>query len=50
MSPWLLYVVALVYVWVAFDYVGDGRYGMALAFIAYATANVGFAWDLLEMR
>ncbi len=46
MSQGLLTVVAIVYLWVAVEYVREGRYGMALAFVAYAAANIGFMWDI----
>ena len=45
MSPLLLYSVALVYAIVAGQYLLIGRHGMALAFVAYALANVWFALD-----
>ena len=45
MSPILLYVVAVIYASAAGQYIWAGRYGMALAFAAYALANVGFALD-----
>lgn len=45
MSAWLLLGVGLVYVVVAVGYARAHRLGMALAFLAYALANVGFAWD-----
>lgn len=48
MSPWLLLVVAGVYVWVGLDYALSGRYGMALAWVAYAAANIGFALDAVR--
>lgn len=41
----LLTGVGLVYCYVAFDYWRMGRPGMALAFVAYALANVGFILD-----
>jgi hypothetical protein len=41
-SNWLLAGVALVYLWVAVDYFLADREGLALAFGAYAVANVGF--------
>ena len=44
-SPVLLYFVAVIYGAVACQYVMAHRYGMALAFVAYALANVGFALD-----
>ena len=42
MGPLLLGVVALIYAAVAADYWLKGNAGMALAFLAYALANVGF--------
>jgi hypothetical protein len=45
MGPGLLLFVAAIYLIVAADYLGNDRYGMALAFVAYALANVGFALD-----
>ena len=41
----LLAGVGLTYCCVAFDYWQAGRPGMALAFVAYALANVGFIID-----
>ena len=46
MSPLLLYLVTLIYFAVAVQYLGVGRYGMAIAFAAYALANVGFVLDI----
>ena len=48
MSPILLIGVGVVYFIVAIQYCLIHRYGMALAFIAYALANAGFAWDVLR--
>jgi len=45
MSPALLYFVALIYAGIALQYMGVRRYGMAMVFIAYALANIGFALD-----
>lgn len=45
MSASLLVFVALLYGWVALGYLRAGRAGMCLAFLAYAIANLGFAWD-----
>jgi hypothetical protein len=42
----LLTLVAAIYVWVAVGYYHAGFYGMGIAFIAYAFANVGFAIDI----
>ena len=46
MNWYLLAIVALIYASVAVNYLIDGRPGMALAFAAYAIANIGFALDL----
>lgn len=46
MNAGLLLVVALIYLYVAVEYVRERRYGMALAFVAYALANLGFMLDL----
>ena len=46
MSIGLLLGVGLVYVAVAIDLWWQGKVGLGLAFLAYALANVGFAWDL----
>lgn len=48
MSLSLLLGVGAVYVIVAVRYVAEDRPGMALAFLAYAIANLGFAWDLTQ--
>lgn len=45
-SVGLLTLVAAIYVWVAVGYYHAGFYGMGIAFIAYAFANVGFAIDI----
>lgn len=45
MSSGLLLLVAGIYLWVAGNYWMAGRMGMCLAFLAYALANLGFAWD-----
>jgi len=45
MSSPLLLLVGGIYCWVALGYFRAGRLGMCLAFVAYALANVGFAWD-----
>jgi hypothetical protein len=41
----LLVFVGAIYVAVAADYARQSRYGMAVAFVAYGLANLGFAWD-----
>lgn len=42
MTPLDLAVVGIIYLHVAFVYVRDGNFGMALAFTCYAVSNVGF--------
>jgi hypothetical protein len=44
-TGWQLFVAALLYAWVAFDYATAGRWGMCLAFVAYSIANTGFILD-----
>jgi hypothetical protein len=46
MSAPLLAAVTLAYLWVAIGYAREHRYGMTVAFLAYALANVGFILDL----
>ncbi|MFD0669735.1 hypothetical protein ACT80S_18595 [Ramlibacter sp. MAHUQ-53] len=48
MSPQLLAVTAAIYAWVAYDYGKADRWGMGAAFVCYAIANLGFAWDALR--
>jgi hypothetical protein len=45
MSSSLLLIVGGIYCTVAYGYYRAGRLGMCLAFVMYALANVGFAWD-----
>ena len=45
MTSGLLLATSGIYAWVAYGYIRERRWGMALAFICYALANVGFAWD-----
>lgn len=48
MGAGLLFVVAIIYFYVALEYVAIGRPGMAIAFTAYAVSNLGFVVDLLR--
>lgn len=48
MNVYLLALVGIIYAYVAFNYYGNGRTGMALAFTAYALANLGFMIDSLN--
>lgn len=41
LSTWAIAVCAVLYVITAFDLARDRQYGLALAFAAYALANVG---------
>ena len=45
MGAGLLLFVGCIYLAVAWEFAQQGRWGMALAFVAYALANVGFAVD-----
>jgi hypothetical protein len=45
-STSLLAVVTAIYLFVAVEYVRQRRYPMALVFVAYALANLGFILDL----
>ena len=45
MSTPLIAIVAIVYGYVAIEYLLTGRYGLALAWAAYAVANLGFIID-----
>lgn len=42
MNTWLLTLVGLIYLWVAYGYFNNNNIGMGIAFIAYALANLGF--------
>ena len=42
----LLLLVGCIYLGVAVDYARQERYGMALAFVAYSAATLGFVLDL----
>lgn len=47
MTPWELILAGLLYVSVAIRYWHNEDPAMALAFISYALANVGFVWKAL---
>ena len=44
MTPWELLIASVLYVSVSWRYVDNGDPGLALAFLAYALANIGFIW------
>lgn len=46
MNTYLLMFVSGAYMWTAYGYWQMGKPGMAMAFGAYAVANLGFIWDL----
>ncbi len=48
MSPWLLAIVAAIYIYVCYDLYMIGKYGLALAFFAYAISNIGFIWEAIR--
>jgi len=41
-----LSITTICYFWVTADLIARGNYPMALAFFAYATANIGFIWAI----
>lgn len=45
MSAGLLMLTAWIYLGVAVGYAREDRYGMAVAFVCYALANLAFAYD-----
>lgn len=45
MNTTLLYVTSGIYACVAINYCAQRRWGMGVAFLAYACANLGFVWD-----
>jgi hypothetical protein len=47
MSAPLLVVVALIYAYVGWEQYAAGKFGMAMVWVAYAFANLGFLLDLL---
>lgn len=50
MNLHLLVITSVLYAGVAYGFVRERRWGMALAFLCYALANIGFAWDALAMK
>lgn len=49
MSVYLLVIVSAIYLFVSGDYFVAQRYGLSLAFLAYAISNVGFILDALKV-
>jgi hypothetical protein len=39
-----LWLATLLYLWQSAAFVGSGQFGLALAFLCYAGANLGFIW------
>jgi hypothetical protein len=50
MASGLLLATSGIYAWVAYGFVRERRWGMAVAFLCYALANVGFAWDAIASK
>lgn len=49
MAPWLpLALAGGLYLWQALEYARVGEYPMALAFVAYSVANLGFILDIMR--
>jgi len=47
-SPAPLIIAGILYLCQTVAYLRQGEYGMAVAFCAYALANVGFVYDFLR--
>lgn len=50
MTPWELLIAGLLYANVARRYLDHGDPGLALAWGAYALANVGFIWSAVRLH
>ena len=48
MAPHLVALTGFIYLWVAIEQLRAGDRPMALAFVAYLLANVGFVWQALK--
>jgi uncharacterized membrane protein (UPF0136 family) len=48
MTTNLLLLTSGIYAWVAYGFARERRWGMAIAFVCYALANVGFALDAMK--
>jgi hypothetical protein len=48
MSAPLIALVTLIYLGVAWGYLGENRPGMAFTFVGYSIANIGLIWDTLS--
>ena len=48
MGWWGLLLTVFCYVLAAFDFYRKERIGMAVVFIAYAIANIGFMYELIR--
>ena len=48
MSPWLLLFVGAIYLFVAVEFYLAAKYGLCLAFVAYAVSNLGFAFEAMR--
>lgn len=50
MTPWELLIAGLLYANVARRYLDHGDPGLALAWGAYALANIGFIWSSVRFQ
>ncbi len=48
LSPWLLLFVGAIYLFVAVEFYLAAKYGLCLAFVAYAVSNIGFMIEALR--
>jgi hypothetical protein len=39
-----LWLATILYLWQAANFTGTGQFGLAVAFLCYAGANLGFIW------
>ena len=50
MSATYLGLAAILYLLTMYDLLKQAQYGMALAFFAYALANIGFIWAIFSNK
>jgi hypothetical protein len=48
LSPWLLLIVGAIYLFVSVEFYFAGKYGLCLAFVAYAISNIGFMIEAMR--
>ena len=48
MSPWLIIIVGVVYLYIGIDLMVHDRFGLGLAFLGYAAANAGLYMEAIK--